>query len=437
MSSSNLYKSKIWRVFFALFAGISLLIPVSGNVSAQEALSVSMAGDLAAEQQHQQNTTLGYYNLLLGPTSWRFSSGLDLVYDDNVKLQPRAEGDFIIRPNLNLREHWPVTVQNSLDFTLGAGFSEYLKYSELSQLYITPGSGFSFDVYVGDFKINLHDRITITEDSYENAGAGGGQTEILANTIGASADWDLNKAVINFGYDHNNYVFLAQRPGSDNAAEDTVFANAGVRVRPELLVGVEAGGGVIDYSPSGSSSTNTDPNLVQWNAGAFGSAQISDHLSIRADVGYSVYSPETTDKAVTKQNSADSSGYYASLSLSHNVSRWLNYTLEAGRVEDLAGYTQLQEYYYARLTPNWNIFRKFSVSTPIRWQQGNWVYSQVVGPGGANQNYDQISLGLTVGRQLTKNISGSISYQYVQESSNTTDLTYTLNNVDLNLSWQF
>ncbi|HEY5041016.1 MAG TPA: hypothetical protein VIK53_03360, partial [Verrucomicrobiae bacterium] len=152
---------------------MSLLV-MAKNVSGQEALRISMAGDLAAESQHQATSSLGYYNLLLGPTAWRFSSGLNLEYDDNVRLQQNGESDLIFQPSLNTQMHWPLTLKNSLDVSLEVGYSEYLQHQDLSQFFINPGSGFSFDVYVGDFKINLHDRITITEYSYQNPGASGG-----------------------------------------------------------------------------------------------------------------------------------------------------------------------------------------------------------------------------------------------------------------------
>ncbi len=414
------------------FLAVTALLALAGVSHGQEALRLSMAGDLAAATREQAVSSIGYYNLLLGPTAWRFSSGLGLEFNDNIRLQQSGESDLIIRPNLTAVIHWPVTLKNSLDVSIGVGYSEYLQHSDLSQFFITPGSGLSFDVYVGDFKINLHDRINITENAYENAGASGGNQNLISlqNTAGVNALWDLNQVVVNAGYDHANYVSLSQSQSVPDVSSENLFANAGVRVRPQLLLGVEAGGSVITYSQTTSANTQVNPDAVQWNAGVFGSAQVSEYLSVRADVGFTDYTPDNTS---TNLVTRDTSGYYFSLSLSHRVNKFLSYTLSAGHSTDLSAYGQAQSYYFVRLNPNWNLFQKYSLSTSLWWQQGTRIYNGQAGGG----NYQQIGLGLSVGRTLTKKLSGSISYQFVEETSDQANATYTVNTVDLNLSYQF
>src|SRR5438876_11944603 len=77
---------------------------------AQEALRMSMASAEAAEARRKAASTLGYYNLKLGTTAWRFGAGLGLEYTDNVGLNAnRKEDDFIFRPQVNAEMLWPVT----------------------------------------------------------------------------------------------------------------------------------------------------------------------------------------------------------------------------------------------------------------------------------------------------------------------------------------
>ncbi len=408
------------------------LLALTGISHGQEALRLSMSGDLAAATQAQADSSIGYYNLLLGPTAWRFGSGLGLEFNDNVRLQDNGESDLIIRPSVSTQMHWPLTVKNSLDVVLGAGYSEYLQHQDLSEIYINPGSGLAFNVYAGDFKINLHDRISITEQAYENAGASGANQnlESLQNTAGISTKLDVNQGVANAGYDHANYVSLSQNQGEPDATSENLFANAGLRVRPQLMLGVEAGGSVITYSQTTTASASTTPNAVQWNGGAFGTAQVSDYISVRLDAGYTAYAPEN---AATNLVTSDTSGYYFSLSLSHRVNRRLSYTLSAGRRTDLAAYGQPQSYFFARVDPVWTVFEKYSVSTPLWWQQGTRIYSTTA--GGAD--YQQIGLGLTVSHNLTQKLSASMSWQFVQETSNQRGFAYTVDIVDLNLMYQF
>jgi len=415
-------------------------LALAARVQAQEAMRFSQAGDLAAATQQQANTTLGYYNLLVGPTAWRFASGLGMEYNDNVRLQESGEGDFIIRPSLNTMMHWPVSLKNSLDLSINAGYSEYLQHSDLSQFFVNPGSGLSFDVYAGDFKINLHDRVGISEYGYENPGVRTGNQNLtsLQNTVGTSGLWDLNKASVNVGYDHADYVSLST--GSQGQLPDVtsenVFANAGVRVRPELMLGVEAGGTIIEYSQSAGANTANSPNAVQASAGVFGTAKISDNMDVRLDGGYTQYTP---DKTSTNLITSDTSGFYLSLSFTHRLNRILSYSLTAGRSTDLAAYGQAQSYYYVRLNPTWQLFEKYTINTPISWQDGTLIYNSAA--YGAT-DYQQIRLGASVTRTLTQKLSATLGYTFVQETSNQSSyqqsgLNYTENIVDLNLSYQF
>ena len=418
-----------WAVLFCLSA------LVETKVFSQEALRTAIAGDTSAAAVHQAETTLGYYNLLLGPTAWQFKTGLGLVFNDNVHLnEGNPESDFIIEPNVAAQLHWPVSLKNSLDAALGIGYNEYVIHSELSQLYIQPGSGLSFDVYLGNVKVNLHDRISISQYAYQNAGAGGNNQSLvnLQNTVGVSAALDLDKGVLNAGYDHNNYVSLSQSQSQPDASSDNLYANAGYRLVAQVLAGLEGSISFLNYDRTGTNTYRT-PDASQWSGGGFVSSQISEYLSTRIDAGYTLYDPDQTS---TNLNTSGS-GFYFSASVSHRVNKWVNYTLSAGRSTDLAAYGQPQNRYFVQLNPNWTILNKYSITTPVSWQQGSQVSYVRAGAGGNNE-YDQYSVGITVGRSLTKKLSGSLSYQYIKETSSGTGFSnYTDDIISLNLTYSF
>jgi hypothetical protein len=435
VSSTNGIQIRSRLAFFTLMAGTGLLLTAK-NVHAQEALRISLAGDLAASARQQANSSIGYYNLLAGPTAWRFSTGLGMEFNDNVRLEQNGESDFIIRPSLDVELHWPLTLKNSLDVSVGAGYSDYLQHSDLSQFFINPGSGFSFDVYVGDFKINLHDRITMTEYGYQNPSATGSSENLvsLENTAGVGMLWDLDKILANFGYDHVNYTSLSQgqNQGTPDATSENIYVNGGVRLRPQLLLGLEAGATVINYSQNSTTNSPAIPSAVQWNAGVYGSAKVSEYIDFRVDAGFQDYVPDGS--TATNLVSSDSSGFYLSATLSHRVNEHINYTLSFGRSTDLSAYGQAQSYYFVRLTPNWNFFRNYAVSTPVWWQHGTQVYYTSVN---GQLNYDQFGIGLNINRSLTQKMSVGFSYQFVQENSDGTSLNYTANIVGLNFNYQF
>lgn len=394
----------------------------------QEALRMSLAGDYAAETQRQAENTIGYYNLLWGPVAWRFSSGLGMDYDDNIRLSQNPQGDFIFRPSLNTQMHWPVTLKNSLDVSLGAGYSLYATHSDLNQFYVNPGSGLSYNVYVGDCVFNLHDRIFITENTYQNPATGGnGNYARLENSAGASLLADLNKVVTQLGFDHVDDVSLGSAQSAPDSTSESWFANAGVLPVPEVTVGVEGGIGLISYSQGQSSVPQ--PDAMQWNAGAFCKAQISQYISGRLDAGYTIYAPANSG-AFTNLSSAAS--LYFQCSISHQVNRFMNYSLTAGRSTDSSFYGQPYDYYFVRLQPNWAFIKNIRLSTPFWWEKGTQLYAL-----GGTSDFDQFGAGVNISRGLTQKLTGSLGYQFIRETSSQSGLNYTVNIVSLNFSYQF
>jgi hypothetical protein len=417
------------RIGVLIFIALAVFFSAGETVRGQEALRISLAGDLAASARKQQESSVGYYNLLLGPVALRFLSGMEADYNSNIHLQSQgAEGDFIFRPGVNAQMDWPVTQINDLNLFVAAGYSAYLHNQNLNQFFVNPGSGLSFDIYAGDAVINVHDQVSITENAYQNQSAGGNTTYAsLQNTAGLNTLWDLNKFVVTAGYDHGNYLELNSSQGQPDASSENFFLTGGVHPAPEILTGLEAGGGLINYSGSGTAGSAATPDATQWNVGAFCTATISEYLDARLDAGYTEFLP---DSAPTNFDSSAASGFYMQFLLTHRVNQFVNYTLSAGRSIDLQYGGQPYDRYDVRWQPNWNFLKDYTISTPLWWEYGTEVYFQ-------SASYDQYGAGINVGRQITKKLSGSISDQFVKETSGQAGLAYTVNIVSLSLSYQF
>ena len=413
-------------------AGLILLFLLLGETGlrAQEALRISMAGDLAAAGRKQAASSVGYYNLLWGPLSLRGSASVSTEYTDNVGNSSTAEGDVITRPAIDTELHWPVTERNSLDVSLGAGYSFYAQHSDLDQFFLTPNSGISFDVYVGDWVFNLHDRASLTQNAYENPTTTNGvNSTYLQNNAGVSGLWDLNKAVLSIGYDHANYMSLATTTFSQpDSASENFYLNAGVRPREEILVGVEGGFGLMNYDRSGvtNSTSAVAADAMQWNGGIFCTLQLSQHFSARVDAGYTVYTP---DKTGTNAASG-SAGSYFQLSLTHQVNEHVSYSLSAGHSLDYAYNGQPYDRYFVRLNPSWNFIYKWNFGTSFSWEQGTQV-------GVSALSYEQYTAGFSLGHQLTRKLSVEMHYQWVMETANQAPLNFTGNIVGLSLAYQF
>src|SRR6267378_513898 len=182
----------------------------AGSVArSQDVVRPSLAGEAAAEARRQDIEHIPY-NLLMGPIRFRVSATLGVEYNDNINLsEVNTQEDVIIRPQVNVNAIWPITQINTLTLDLGLGYAFYLDHSNANTngVLISPGSQISFDIFINDFRINIHDRPSLQQDPIAEAALSNvvdyGRFE---NTAGVSVLWDLNKAVLTLGYDHFTYV---------------------------------------------------------------------------------------------------------------------------------------------------------------------------------------------------------------------------------------
>jgi hypothetical protein len=404
-----------------LFPGLVTAAP------AQEAIRMSMASAEAAEERRQAASTIDYYNLKLGPTAWNFGAGLGVDYNSNVNnTESNPEGDFIFRPQINARLRWPVSDQNSLNLALGAGYSAYVRNTQLDRAFITPDSGLSFDLYAGDFWINLHDRFSITENSYQDPTvAGSGNYSQLQNALGVATLWDLNKVIVRVGYDHVNYEQLSGGTNQPSGYSEVFSGSAGYTLKPGRLLGVELGESLINYL----TATPNTPyrNANQWNAGGFYETPVSDYIHFSGHGGYSVYSPNAEGAAPT---TGDFKGVYAQVDVTHRVNPYVDYSLSGGRTLSVAFYGGTIDRYFANWQANWRILRKMTFSTSFSYEYGTQL-----GTGG--ETYDRYGPGFSLSRPLTAKLSSSLGYQLYWRDSNLPGRNYTLNVVSLNLNYLF
>jgi hypothetical protein len=199
--------SSLLRRFGSTLA-VSFLAAAS-LVHAQDAVRPSLAGEAAAEARRQSTDRIPY-NLLAGPVRFRFSATAGFEYNDNINVADvETQEDFIFRPQVNFNALWPITQLNTLRFDIGVGYGFYLDHSEYNTngILLSPGSQLSFDIFVSDFRINFHDRFSLEQDPIGEPGLSNvADYGRFQNTAGVSVLWDLNKAVVTFGYDHYNFI---------------------------------------------------------------------------------------------------------------------------------------------------------------------------------------------------------------------------------------
>lgn len=388
---------------------------------------MSLTGAEAAAARRVAAQSVGYYNLKLGPTGWRFGAALGTEYTDNVNLSEHGAGsDVIFSPQVSTRMLWPVTERNSLNLALGAGYSAYVQHSELDRAFITPGSELSFDLYVGDLWLNFHDRFSISEMAAQDPTvAGSGNYSQLQNAAGLSALWDLNKLLLKNGYDHENFASLTGTSGAQDGQAEVFSTSAGYRLRPEWQLGFEAGGSLLTYSHGGTNSLA--PHAVQWNVGAFTEHQLSDYVHWDAHLGYTQYLPGEGG-APGSQTSVR--GVYGQADISHRLNEFLTYTLSGGRSVSSGFFGGSVDLDFVRWQANWKLIRDVDLGTSFTYEHGTQFNF-------GSETFDRYGPGVSLGRALTQKMTAGLAYQFYWRSSNLTGREYTLNTITLNLAYQF
>src|SRR5229473_989403 len=186
----SLHRDQLRKIGAVLFV-LSMLI-TSAGVYAQDAVRTSLAGQ-AASDARQEDVSRIPYNLLLGPVRFRVGASVSAEYNDNVNYaETNTQDDFIITPNLSLDAIWPITQLNTLRLDLGIGYSFYLDHSQYNtdSILIAPKSQIAFDIFVSDFRINIHDRMQLQQDPIqEGALSNVAKYGRFENTAGISVLW--------------------------------------------------------------------------------------------------------------------------------------------------------------------------------------------------------------------------------------------------------
>ena len=421
----------------ALRCGLLGFLLLAGTwVQAQDVVRPSLAGEAAAEARRQSLDRIPY-NLLVGPVRFRFSATAGLEYNDNINLaEVRTEEDFIFRPMVNLNALWPVTQLNTLRFDIGIGYSFYFEHTENNTdgLLLAPGSQLSFDIFVGDFRINFHDRFSLQQDPIdEPAISNTADYGRFENTAGVSVLWDLNQVVVTAGYDHYNFIAINERFSYLDRAADSFAASISVAVSSTTGAGLE--GALVDTRYC------EDVHNDNWtySAGGFVETQITSYLKLRVAGGYQMIDFEDRDLFLIGPSGGfmrfrDDDMYedfYFNALLSHRINAAITHRLAVGHEAELGVNSNYVTLDYIRHTATWNIINRTLLSTEIFYEEaedsGGFVDERLHRYGGA----------ITVGYQLTRHITLGARYQYIQKDSDVPFRDYKQNRFSIDGTYSF
>lgn len=383
---------------------------------------MSLASAEAADAR-QKAMELGYCNLKYGSVTGRVDVGAGVIYSDNVYYsENNAKGDTALRPSLGLKAIVPISDLNSLYFSTGLGYLKYLSHSDLDSFYVTPDSGLEFLVYAGDFVINTHERFALTENGAQTPSIGSANNlGRIENTSGVGVDWDLNKLVLSLGGDYK----ISQYTYSDYDYmnhDDIIFTSrAALEINRMIKTGVEAGGGFISYETSRLS------DKVNYNAGPFIEAKLSQYLTTTLSAGYVNYDFQS-GRLVNGQENLDS--FYARWVTRNRLNRYLDQSISISHNLNLGYWYEMENLYAFQYNLIYNINEKMTFYGGPYYQTGKAYYPLT------GYHEDWIGINPNFDYQILKKLRASLSYWFSQRNGDFVG-GYTQNRLALTVTYTF
>jgi hypothetical protein len=407
---------------------LSLTAPVLLTVSlapAQEALRDSLAGDAAAQARNRQQESMPYtfksgdFKLLVTPS-------LNLSWNDNINLaRTNVLQDFIFFPALGLNMSYPLTQRNLLQLDVTFGYQEYLEHSEYGKWYVQSGSALSYDIYVKDFWINLHDRFSYVQNPPGQAAvADTGTYGTAQNMIGFNTTWDLEDLTLRLGYDHQNYWSTSQGFNQIDHASELVVGRGGFKFHPTVTAGLE---GTVSYTAYDQPMLN---NNMGYSAGVFGDWQSGHYVHFQSRFGCILYQFQQTSQSIPAVNQ---DAWYLDLTVTHELSDVISYSFSAGHELTLGVYGDTMEDWYIRPAVNLKIMKDLTLTTSFSYQNGSQAMQ--ITPGAGVENYDWFTWGLSLNYALIQRLKLGLTYGLTFRASNYAFREYTQNVVGLMLTY--
>lgn len=423
---------------FVLAASIVL---IAESAFAQDSLRSSLAGDAAAETaRRQQDSQL--YTWKIGNLRLLAVPSLEFDYNDNINLvQSGAQSDFILKPLLQLSGSYPLTQQNQLTFSAGVGYDEYLQHQQYSAFRVDSTSALLFDMYIKDFWIDFHDRFSYIQDPATQATlAGTAQYVTMANTVGQTTIWDLEDLTLTLSYDYQDTTSPGSQFTYTDRESQLPLVRAGLRLQPELTVGVE---GSADFTTYDQDVLN---NNQSYSAGLYGDWQPGSYLHIQPRAGYTIYQFQHTSQSVpppfyigipphaTSLQTSDLNAWYADLTVSHQASEAVTYSFSGGHEISLGIESDVVEDSYFRPNIAWAIFRDLTLNTSFFYEHGNQGEGNI--SGNFVETFDWYGGALTLSYSLMKKLLLTLNYRLTLRSSDVPDRGYSQNLVGIQFSYQ-
>lgn len=391
----------------------------------------SLAGESAARAL-KRSIESEEYNLRYGPVRLKTGASVGASYTDNVYYSHNPKEDYLVNPEVTLAALWPVTELNSLRLSLGLAYEWYLKNRVLNAdaPLVNPGSELAFNLFVGDFRIRLHERFSYQETLFFNSVSSDnvrfynlndvGTFSRLDNEAGFHVDWDLNKVVLSAAYNHANFVSRTSGFEYLDRASEWVSASASFSLGDKARIGLEAQGSWHRYERETILNNNW-----RTRVGPFFEANFRESTTLRAGAGFDT---ARYDRAGSGNNDFETYYVYARIRQETRVG---SHSLSAGREHRLGDNANNLRTAYAR----------YAVTSPVIAHvdlEANLSVNFAEEFGGAfDEKFTYYGAGFRVGTQFHKYWRADLGYEFRLKESDVASRDFHRNRVTLSVTYSF
>jgi hypothetical protein len=439
-------------------AGASAQQSILNTLSAQATPSIQPVS--LANQPYTFKS--GDFRLLLTPS-------LAAEWNNNIDAtKTNVLQDYIISPSVQISATYPLTQVNLLRLTVGVGYDEYVDHSDYSDWHVTSGSALSFDTYVKDFLINVHDRFSFSQSSGgtgADLGSGGigagatttgngipgvttgvGNNSTGNNVAGLSGTWNPKKFNIVLGYDHQTTLSSGTAIQSQNGDSDLFNGRFGWRFGPASVAGLESTYSTTSYNEAvlNNNTSYTFGAYAQWHPGTY--------FTVAPRAGYSIFQYQQTSQSGDdiEVNSfgnpvliptgkpiqtSDFDSWYADLTLTHAITRALSYSFDIGHTIQEGIQSDAVSDSYLRISSTWKIIKDWDLRGTFSLDHGQQGVGNVT--GNATGTYNTYSGALDLNHQLSKKLRVGLNARLTYLSSDSSSLGFTQAIVGVRMAYIF
>jgi hypothetical protein len=348
---------------------------------------------------------------------------------------------------------WTITPLNTLHLHTTLGYTEYLNHPRLdsSSILISPDSILSFNAYIGDFKINLHEQFSYQENPTGEGAVGNVEKfERYQNDAGVNVLWDANDVISTLGYDHSNFIPVGAVSSVGQGVDTSNLGYTTDELTSSVFFQIisNLGGGIEATASATSYSSEAAADATRVGIGPFIQYQLSHFTKIVASGGYQGtfftngggrFSTVENGAEVSSGNSGQGNSYYASVTITNRLNRFITDQLSFGHEDEVGILSAETKTTYAQLISTVQVAPQVAITGNLSYADtdDSGAFSPLLGSTTATQ-YQLFSFTLSTGYVITRKLTASLQYQFIRRiSGGSGSQNYTDNGIALILDYQF